>query len=96
RLLRRWIEELDALHFSYEQFCADPATYVETLGELAPALKTADASSGIQVKDYEKQELENQNARQIALLRPPEIDAIATVLRTQPALVDYFGYDASG
>jgi hypothetical protein len=91
--LRRWIEELHVVHFTYEEFCAEPATCVETLAELVPVLTTADTSSGIRVKDYEQQELENHNARQIGLLRAPELDAISTVLRTQPALVEYFGYD---
>lgn len=93
RWVRRWVQELKVVYFSYEEFCANPEDCIAKLTTSTPAFKTVNVDHTFQIKDYESQKLANQNARQIAVLSQREIDAISEQLRGDPALVQFFGYD---
>lgn len=91
--VRMWAQRDDVIDTTYEAFCADPAGVIERLAVNAPALKTVDVDKPVKVKDYEKQKLQNQNARQIGNLSDEEIEAISKVLSRDGDLVRFFGYD---
>ena len=91
--IRKWIEERNVTTFTYEEFCADPATYVSKLAANLAPLRTVDVNKSIKVKEYEKQGLMSFNPRQISKLSQDEIDAISRVLSEKAQLVSFFGYD---
>jgi hypothetical protein len=93
--LRKWLDDdtLNIPYFTYEQFCADPAACLAMLTPLEPSLATVDVNAEFRVKDYPLAKLSDQNARQIARLKPREIDAISKRLKTDPELVARMGYD---
>lgn len=92
--IRKWIDELDIVHFTYEEFCRNPASCVARISRQAPVFQGVNVDKPIKVKDYRVQRIENQNVRQLARLKPEEISCIADVLRTNVDIVEYFGYKA--
>lgn len=92
--VQKWITELKAPYFSYEEFCERPMECIARLTDATPGLKTVDAQRGIRVKDYKRQTLENQNARQVSYLTHREIETISEQLNAHRKLVSFFGYDA--
>ncbi len=90
--LRDRITTLSLLHFTYEQFCADPARYVAQVQAICPALGHVDVTASIQVKDYQPQPILDQNPRQIARFLPQDLDMIAETLGTRTDLLHFFGY----
>ncbi len=93
RWVKKWAEKDDVVDMTYEAFCANPSGLVERLATKVPALKSVDVDKPVKVKDYKKQKLQNQNARQIGNLSSDEIDAIAKVLAADRELVRFFDYD---
>lgn len=91
--IKKWIDELQLVSFTYEEFCADPAACVARLAVDIPVLQTIDVGKRIKVKDYDEQGIVNQNIRQISNLTRKEIDAISEVLTKGHKLVSFFGYD---
>ncbi len=91
--VRKWIQEKNVVYFSYEQFCADPEGCVSLLTPQIPALQTVQVNKAIKIKDYQRQKLENHNARQFGNLNPREIYAISEQLKADSALVSFFGYE---
>jgi len=47
----------------------------------------------VRVKSYPPQPIVDQNNRQIALLSGDQIGTISQVLKSDPSLVGFFGYD---
>jgi hypothetical protein len=91
--IKKWIDKWQIPNFSYEQFCAEPAACVSTLAVNIPALQTVDVNKSINVKDYKKQGIIDFNEEQISRLSKQEVDAISEVLKTDPELVSFFGYE---
>jgi hypothetical protein len=76
---------------SYEDFCADPSAIAGAFGlEGAVDLRSDYA---VQIKDYDRGEIRNMNARQVAQLSDAETGLIASILTREPELVDFFGYN---
>lgn len=92
--VKRWIDEMNLLYFSYEQFCSEPAFWISKLVDRLPVLESVDLEKNIKVKDYREAKLENHNKRQIDKLSQNEVAAISTVLAAQEELVNFFGYDS--
>lgn len=90
--LRDRITTLSLLHFTYEQFCADPGQYVAQVQAICPSLRAVDVTAAVQVKDYPPQSIVDQNPRQIARLLPQDLDIIAEALSTRMDLLHFFGY----
>lgn len=92
RWIRKWIFDLDVIHFTYEDLCSDPGQCISLLKETTHSFDKVDIGATIRVKDYKEQKLSNQNDRQIANLTHREIDAISEVLSTDTELLSFFGY----
>lgn len=76
---------------SYEDFCADPIAIAGAFGLQGAVSLRSDYA--VRIKDYDKGEIRNMNARQVAQLSDAEIGLIAGILAREPELVDFFGYD---
>jgi len=94
--IKRWIEKWQLTHFTYEQFCADPAACVSKVAVSIPALRTVDSNRSVKVKDHGRQGIVDFNAEQISRLSDREVDAISGVLAKDLELVSFFGYEVSG
>lgn len=92
RLIRDTIDKMNLLHFTYEEFCGSPETYIKKVLSLCPELEVVDCNRDIKVKDYPVQSIVNQNIRQVALLNSADKDCISKVLSQDAGLVEYFGY----
>jgi hypothetical protein len=90
--LRRAIEDMGLLYFSYETFCARPAACVDRVLKICPELESVDCSAPIAVKDYPVQGISDQNPRQIGLLDRRDLDAVSAVLEGRRELLEYFSY----
>lgn len=77
---------------TYEMFCEDPQTLIQSLNLPKGVADTIDIGANVAVKDYAEQGISNQNARQIEQLSAAEIDRISKVLETEPELLKTFGY----
>jgi hypothetical protein len=83
----------EAIHWMrYEDVADHPAEALAALGTRIPRLAAADEGALLAVKDYPLQPLRNMNRDQLAILMPPQIDAIASALAEAPALMAQFGY----
>ncbi len=91
--VKKWIEEMQLIYFTYERFCAEPETCVSKLAADTPALETVDINKSIKVKDYKIQGIVNFNAEQISKLTQKEVNAISEVLTKDLKIVSFFGYD---
>jgi hypothetical protein len=92
--LRDRITTLSLLHFTYEQFCADPGRYIAQVQGICPALRDVDVTATVDIKDYQPQPIIDQNPRQIARLLPQDLEIIAEVLVARTDLLNFFGYSA--
>ncbi|MEO1079762.1 MAG: sulfotransferase [Pseudomonadota bacterium] len=92
RLIERWREQRNSVHFSYEDLCSDPSTQVQAIVDKVPRLDGIDIGSPLSVKGYRAQPLTNHNARQIGLLCEEELDGIAQVLRKHESMLERLGY----
>jgi len=90
--IRRAIDDMHLLNFTYEDFCAKTEECIVRILALCPELGTVDYSAEIRVKDYPAQGISNHNSRQIGHLIDSDIDCITKVLGTNPDLLEYFGY----
>ncbi|MBN2161948.1 MAG: sulfotransferase [Pontiellaceae bacterium] len=90
--LKKQIEQTQALAFSYEQFCEQPAEWVSKIADRVPEFQQIDASHEIKVKDYPIQKISNQNGRQIEKLLDSDKEIIAEFLRPHEDLLNYYGY----
>jgi hypothetical protein len=77
----------------YEDVADHPAHALAALATRIPRLAASDQGALLAVKDYPPQPLRNMNRDQIAILTPRQIDAIASALAEDPALMAQFGYD---
>jgi hypothetical protein len=92
----RYLQEAraEATHWMrYEDVADHPAEAIAALGSRIPRLAAANHGVLLAVKDYRLQPLRNTNRDQIATLTPPQIDAIASALAEDPALMVQFGYN---
>jgi len=94
RALRQHSQALEAVTFTYEEFCAAPQTHVDRILERVPELVDVNVDIQFKVKDYEVQGLVNQNDKQIARLTDAERVAIAVELSEDLSVVEFFGYSA--
>lgn len=90
--LKKWIDKWQPMFFTYEAFCAEPATCVARLSETIPLLQTIDINKKIKIKDYQKQGIINMNDVQISRLSQEDMNIISNVLAEDPALLSFFGY----
>lgn len=89
--IKRWIDQLDAVSLTYEQFCSDPQLQMKRITDMVP-LNGIDVDYSIKVKDYPTQKISNQNARQIAKISEGELVAMGEVLSPHEELLQFFGY----
>ena len=92
-LVRKETEKRNILSFTYEDFCENTEACLARLQEVEPLLQEVDARKEVLVKDYAPQKIENQNARQIAKLKPEDLKVISSVLAQEQLVMSHFGYD---
>ena len=93
RLLKSAIELYGIPYISYEAFCSDPASIASMLSLPDDIKSTIKFDACVRVKSYPPQPIVDQNNRQIALLSGDQIGTISQVLKSDPSLVGFFGYD---
>lgn len=89
----------NALFFRYEDLVSDPSAVCERLLAFLPQLGSLDASVIRPIKNVRGEELEeivDLNAEKIARLTKEQIAAISAVLRTNPKVPEFFGYEILG
>lgn len=77
---------------TYEQFCQNPSSILEVLELPEGVSDTVDINAKVKVKDYKAQFISNQNERQISNLTNSDIESIGRILKTEIALLEFFGY----
>lgn len=92
RQIKDIVETHAPLFFTYEEFCDDVAATLARAVERIPALEGASADARVEVKDYTARPISNQNQRQVALLSEKDRAVIGKVLRSEEALLSFFGY----
>ena len=93
RKLEQLIGNLAVPLLTYEALCKEPGALLAKLRIPEHCKATIDPGARFKVKDYLPSALSNQNERQIANLKPPEIAAISNVLRPHLPLLNRFGYE---
>ncbi|MEJ2140008.1 MAG: sulfotransferase [Gammaproteobacteria bacterium] len=93
RLIRDFVEPRGIEWFTYEQFCADTAGCVAKINKACPDLEGIDPQGKVKVKNYKVQKITNQNPRQLAMLKPADIDAINSALTEHADLMSFYGYE---
>ena len=91
-LIKKWVDNLQTVNFTYEQFCSSPELQIKRITDVLPLLAGVNAGNPIRVKDYALQGISNQNRRQINNLSKQEKIAISEELRDHESLLNFFGY----
>jgi hypothetical protein len=91
--LKKAIDNMNMLNFSYEDFCENPESCINKVIELCPEIEPVDSSRLVKVKDYPEQGITNQNERQVGMLTQDDIITITKVLAIDSGIVEYFGYE---
>ncbi len=93
KYLKDSIDQLNLAYFTYEQFCEETASCLQKVIDICPEIQSVDIEAEVQVKDYDKQGIVNQNQRQIELLDSEDIATISSVISEDEKLLKFFGYD---
>ncbi len=81
-----------AIHFTYEQLCADPRSIAFRIEEFMPELGPLDLTQKLEVKGTYDEPLRNMNDDQIARLSQVQLDEANSVFLEHEELLSYFNY----
>ena len=90
--IKKWIDTLQTINLTYEQFCNDPKSQIQLVADALPSFTGVDVNQQLKIKDYPTQNISNQNRRQIANLSDQEKLAISRELSAHEQLLNFFGY----
>ncbi len=91
--LKKYVLDFNMPYVTYEYFCSNPEESLDQLIVICPELSSVNIHAHIQIKDYKKQGIVNQNARQIGLLDSNDIATISSVLAQNKQILDFFDYE---
>lgn len=77
---------------TYEVFCRNPSSILSKLQLPDGVSETINPKVEVKVKDYNAQEISNQNRRQISNLTDIEIEHLGNTLKMNKELLGFFGY----
>lgn len=92
---KRNIERLGerAIHFTYEQLCADPRNIATRIKAFVPELGQLDLTQKLEVKGTYDEPLRNMNDDQITRLSQSQLGEANSVFRQHQELLSYFDYE---
>ncbi len=91
--IKELVQKLGIPLVTYEAFCENPATVIKSLNLPDGVTESMDLNAKVKVKDYEAQEISNQNERQISRLSSGEIESCSAILNNNQALLSFYEYD---
>ena len=91
-VIDKLIRDYDIPLTTYEEYCHKPEIAISKLGLPQDVIRSIDVDADLQVKDYPKQKLLNQNQRQISKLNEEEINCLVEVFLQHEELLERFGY----
>jgi hypothetical protein len=78
---------------TYEQFCQNTSSILDVLDLPEGVSDSIDINAKVKIKDYKIQTISNQNERQISNLTRADIESVGSILKTDAALLEMFGYE---
>jgi len=93
RIIRTLVLDKSVPLVTYENFCEDPHLLKNKLELPEGVAETINVNAEVKIKDYQVQNISNQNQRQIAKLKSHEIRFLTSSLREEEELISFFGYE---